>query len=312
MASERARAWFNRLPVGGWLERLAPIRQNKPLLFALMGLVGGAIGALLAEFAPHFHFGGPRMEQTLYTGLWTAVSASVLTTALFLAGEVYHRKLELIRHFLAKSLLAGAIAGAIAGSVAEAVYGSHGEVEYWRELILRPLCWGLLGGLLGWRLSGVLPNLGWLRGVIGGSAGGVVGGIGFLLMGILFPQFVGRMAGFGVLGAGLGLSVVTVEAMFRHASLEIVWAPNEVTSLTLGSQPIYIGGGDDHVPVVGLPQHAASIALDKGRIRYTDLVTGRKTDLQNGSRIKIGRLELVINARGESAAAVEPGEKCPR
>jgi len=154
-----------------------------------------------------------------------------------------------------------------------------------------------MGALLGWRLSAVLPNLGFFRGVTAGALGGILGGIGFLFTAILFPQFIGRIIGFGVLGASLGVALVAADALFREAVLEVHWAPNEVTSLPLGSRPIYIGGGDDHVPISGLPEHASSISFEKGSIHYSDLITGRKADLKDGSKIKIGRVELVIKAK---------------
>jgi Ca-activated chloride channel family protein len=213
--------------------------------------------------------------------------------------------MELSRHALPKALLSGAVAGAIAGGIAEAIYGTTGEVEYWRELLLRPLCWGIMGAMLGGRLSAVLPNLGFARGVMGGTLGGVFGGIGFLFTAILFPQFLGRMVGFGVLGAALGIALVAAEAVFREAILEVRWAPNETTSLTLGARPIYIGGGDDHVPIANLPEHASSISLENGRVLYSDLVSGKKTTLKDGSKIKIGNVELVIKARKASRTATE-------
>jgi hypothetical protein len=279
-------------------ERAALLRANKTALLALMGFCGGAFGVMAAELVSMIQSAGFGLPQTLSTALWTAVATSLLTLALSVAVEYHLHKQELSRHALPKALLTGALAGAIAGGIAEAIYGGRKiEMEYWRELLLRPVCWGLMGAMLGWRLSAVLPNLGFSRGVAGGAVGGVLGGIGFLFTAILFPQFIGRMIGFGVLGAGLGVALVAADALFREAVLEVHWAPNEVTSLPLGSRPIYIGGGDDHVPIAGLPEHASSISFENGRIRYSDLVTNRKTDLKDGSKIKIGRVELVIKAR---------------
>jgi hypothetical protein len=124
-----------------------------------------------------------------------------------------------------------------------------------------------------------------------------VGGIGFLIVGAYLPEVFGRMLGVGILGAMLGLSIVVVEAMFREASLDIIWAPKEQTSITLGPNPVYIGGGDDHVHVAGLPQHAAGVILEQGKIQYVDSSTGKRTDLKDGSRIKIGKIEIVIHAK---------------
>jgi hypothetical protein len=69
-----------------------------------------------------------------------------------------------------------------------------------------------------------------------------------------------------------------------------------VTSVSLGPQPVYIGGGDDHIYVSGLPQHAAKVTLEQGKIEYWDVPTGKKTVLKSGSRIKIGKIEIQVRA----------------
>jgi hypothetical protein len=68
-------------------------------------------------------------------------------------------------------------------------------------------------------------------------------------------------------------------------------------SITLCPSPIYIGGGDDHVYVAGLPHHAAAVAHEQGKIQYIETATGRRTDLKDGSRIKIGQIEIVVVAK---------------
>jgi hypothetical protein len=284
-------------------ERASIFRTNKVALFGLLGFCGGAIGQLLAVLAPKFLFASLLLTETIHTALQTAIAASLLTLALSVGNAYYLRKRDVPSDTVPKALLYGALAGAVAGGTAEAIYGAELGVEYWRELLLRPFCWGMMGALLGWRLSKVLPNLASLRALAGGALGGAIGGVGFLFAAILFPQFVGRMVGFGILGAVLGVAIVTIESLFRDAILEVHWAPNEVTTITLGDRPIYIGGGDDHVPVYNLPEHAMSISLDKGRIRYTDTATGRKTDLKDGSSIAIDRINLVIKAKRISSEA---------
>jgi hypothetical protein len=278
-------------------ERASAFRSNKTALFAVLGFGGGALGVLPAELFPRMNLAGLYAGQIIYIAAWTAIASGVLTLALCFAGEFYLRKTEIAGRVILKSLVSGALAGALAGGIAQAIYGTRDEAEFWRECLLRPACWGLMGALLGWRISTVLPNLGAGRAMAGGAAGGVFGAIAFLLIGILLPQFLGRMAGFGALGAALGLSLAAADALFRQAILEVHWARNETTSLPLGPRPVYIGGGDDHVPIAGLPEHAASVVLENGRIRYTESATGRKTDLKDGSRIQIGRVELVIHAK---------------
>ncbi len=66
--------------------------------------------------------------------------------------------------------------------------------------------------------------------------------------------------------------------------------------MNLGTQPILIGGGDDHIFINGLPQNSASIVLNDGKILYKDKATEKETILRNGSKLKIGKVEIVVHA----------------
>ena len=275
---------------------MLPVRNNKHLLFALMGFGGAAAGALLGELVP---FAATRSALGLVfrTAWWSAAFASVLTLGLFSAGEIYNRRGWISLATLRKALPVGALAGGLAGAVAQAVYTIQMESVMARELVFKPACWGLMGGLLGWRLSSAIPNLGLGRGVAGGAIGGFLGGLAFVLAGVCLPETLGRMIGVGLLGAALGLAIVAIEALFREAYLEVIWAPKEVTYVTLGITPVLIGGGDDHVRVVGLPQNAASVVLDQGKIQYTDKTSGKRTELKDGSKLEIGSISILVRAK---------------
>ncbi len=278
-------------------EHASTLRSNKPLLFGLAGFMGAAFGALIAEVVPHLHLANARIGESLYTGLYSGVVSGVLAPFLWLAGEYYLRRMEVHWRVLVKPIVSGAAAGVLAGGLAGFLYGSAYVVEYWREILLRPICWGAMGVMLGWRLSSFSPNLSVARSLAGGAMGGVVGGVAFLFTAILFPQFIGRIIGFGVMGAALGLALVAVDSLFRDAVLEVIWARNEITHIPLGPRPVYIGGGDDHVSIAGLSEHAISLTFDKGQILYVEKASGKKTPLKDGTRIKIGRVELAIHAK---------------
>jgi hypothetical protein len=275
------------------------MKSNKRLLFAVCGFAGGMAGALLAETIPDFGLG--LVPAVAHTTLWSAAGAGLITVALFAAGEIYNRK-RFSMAIYRKGLFAGVIAGAIGGFVAQAVYSFQGEPNFFNQVVFRAFCWGIMGGLLGWRLSAVVPNLGCNRGIIAGAVGGFVGGIGFLIASSIFAEVLGRMVGFGVLGAALGLAVVAIEEMFRSARLDVIWAPKEVTSVTLGPKPVFIGGGDDHIFINGLPQHALGVVLEDGIIQCIDNATGKRSDLKEGSRIQIGKVEVVVRTRNEEGA----------
>ena len=270
------------------------LRNHKFFLFALLGLAGGAAGALAAEIVPET--GREMGRLILQTSAWSGVCGGVMAAALFAASEVYHRRCGFFTRQVFRYLRGGVIGGAIAGGVAQAIYTSGMASPEIQNLILQPLCWGLMGLILGWRLASTIPNLSAGRAALAGAIGGTLGGVAFLIASALFAETIGRMVGMGALGAALGLAIVVVDSLFREASLEIVWAPKEVTTVALGSVPVTIGGGDDHIHVTGLSPKTAGVVIEQGIIQYVDFATGRRTDLRDGSKIKIGPIEIVIHA----------------
>ena len=282
-------------PPGSLPPALTALRSNKPLLYLLAGALGGAAGSVLAEFAPGGGRDASRLALIVATGFWSAIAASVLATTLFAAGEWHQRRDFRPRH-LQRILLFGALAGFLSGAAAQGAYSVEFGSRLFQETVARVACWGLMGALLGALLSRPVPNLGLLRGLIAGAVGGGLGGVGFLLVGAVLPDAIGRLVGIGTLGLALGLAMIVVEKLFREASLEVIWAPNETTNFNLGAQAVTIGGGEDHVFVRGLPSRFASVAFSNGVIEYVETATGKHTPLKNGSRLEIGKLNLVIHA----------------
>ena len=274
---------------------LIALRSNKPLLYLVAGAFGGAAGSVLAEFAHGSDLKASFFMRILLTGVWFAISSSVLATALFVAGE-WHQRRDVRPRSVQKTLLFGGLAGLMSGSVAQAAFSVQIGPEWFQELVVRTLCWALMGALLGALLSRPVPNLGLLRGLLAGALGGGIGGAGFLLVSLVLPAAIGRAVGIGILGLALGLAMIVVEKLFREASLEVIWAPNETTNFNLGAQAVTIGGGEDHIFVRGLPSHFASVAFSNGLIEYVETATGKRTPLKNGSRLEIGKLNLVIHA----------------
>jgi hypothetical protein len=274
------------------------MKTNKQFLFGTMGFLGGAIGALSydALVRSSSSSSSSLVFLVLRVAGWSATCGALITIGLSAAGEMYNRRPFALAVYR-KALVAGAVAGAIAGAIAQAVYSMQTTPSFFKFVIFRSVCWGIMGALLGWRLSAVVPNLGTLRGVVAGAIGGAVGGLAFVGTTAVIPETLGRVLGVGILGAALGLAIVAVETLFREASLEILWAPNETTSVTLGPKPVYIGGGDDHVHVAGLPEHAAGVVYEEGKVQYIDARTGRRTDLRQGSKIQIGKIEAVVHAK---------------
>lgn len=118
----------------------------------------------------------------------------------------------------------------------------------------------------------------------------------FLLSSALITETIGRMVGIGILGASLGLCIVAAESFLRAAVLEVTWAPNEVTTITLGKTPITIGGGDDHIYVSTLPPGAIQITMHEGVITCSKYDSKQPTQLKNGSEIQIGTISARVKA----------------
>lgn len=276
---------------------MASIRQNKKLLFGGMGFIGGVVGALLSELTSPGVSRVSVLARIWGAGIWGAVFAAGILVGLIWALEIYSGRNRPSLNKLGGAVLSGLLAGAIAAGIAQAIFSAHQFASFFALFVFQSGCWGIAGGILGWRFSRSIPNLGGGRAALAGLIGGWIGGMGFLIVSSLFAEVLGRALGIGILGAGLGLAMVIVEELCREAALEVIWAPKETTVLSLGARPISIGGGDDHVYVRGLPQRSATLQLTEGKIQYTDTSTGKKTEFRDGSRIKIGNIEMVVHAK---------------
>lgn len=272
------------------------MRQNKHLLFAGMGFIGGVVGALVADMVTPGGVGGSVIRVVGGVVIWGAVFASGILIGLTWALEVYAGHKRPSAKKLKGAVFSGLLAGAFAGGIAQAVFMVHHFTGIGR-VFFQSGCWGLAGAILGWRLSRAIPNLGSGRAALAGLIGGWIGGLGFLVVSALLAEVLGRALGIGILGAALGFAMVIVEALFREASLEVVWAPKETTVLSLGPKPISIGGGDDNVYISSLKPRVATVQLLEGKISYTEIATGKKTELHDGNRIKIRKVEIVVHAK---------------
>lgn len=275
---------------------LVKLRNHQLVLNVVAGALGGAVGSLFAEVVsesePMYQ---NDLQSVLFTGMWCAVFTSVIAATLFAAGTWYQRR-DIRRERVLKSLLFGALAGFVAGGIAQWLYQQDiGSVQF-QNYVLRTFCWGLAGALIGAILSRAVPNLGLRRGSLAGFIGGAVGGVGFLIFSSIFQDVLGRLVGVATLGAALGLAMYLAENLFREASLEVIWAPNETSTVSLGAQPVTIGGGEDHIFVRNLPPHVSTIVFQNGQIEHIETANGKRTPLNDGSHLRIGPLNLVVHA----------------
>jgi len=275
---------------------LSQIRQDKKILFGLLGFCSGALGAFVAEIFPHQK--DTYFALILFTALWAAVVGMVIAIGLFWAIDVYSRRLTDWPALLKKAIPSGLIAGAISGSIAQAIFGLTQFPDTTVQLIFQAGCWGIMGCLLCLSLSYSMRNLGSKKAIIAGAVGGIIGGFGFLLVSYFLANTLGRMVGIGILGASLGLCLIIVEERYRSAYLEVNWAKNETSKFTLGRTPIYIGGGgEDDVFIYGIPHHAMSLWLEKGQVKGTYHVTKENKELHDGNSIKLGKVEMFVRVK---------------
>jgi len=283
--------------VSGISSAYSEIRQNKKMLFGLLGFISGFLGALVADI---IRIGESTTGEFFYLifviAVWAAIFSMFIATGLFYAIDLYGRRKTNWPELLKKSIPSGLIAGAVSGGIAQAVYGpiSHLLSDIFLGILFQSACWGICGLILGLILSKSIPNLGARRAIYAGFIGGFLGGVGFQLVGLLMPETLGRMVGIGIMGAALGLCLVLVEERSRVAYVEVHWAPDEVSFFTLGNTPVFIGAGDSDICVTSVVRHAMSLVTDGGQIIATDHTKGKKKQLLDGDHINIGKIDMVI------------------
>lgn len=224
----------------------------------------------------------------------------MLAPALAGAAALYQRRTPSVSNVV-KMVLLGALGGALSEVLIGIVYRAGFQLGLAPGSTIaetyRCVVWGISGGMIGGLTAHSVPNLRLWRAISAGLVGGAIGCLGFLLLGAAS----GRLLGFGLQGLAIGLSIVLAEKLAREASLEIIWAPNEITVANLGERPVFIGGGrEDDVFVRGYPARHAGITLKQGRVEYLEGATGRQATLKNGSRMEIGKLTVVVHTDAKS------------
>ena len=272
---------------------------RQALVFGGWGALGSVVGVLLIiglEKPIDHLLGRLGNRDAIALALIFAIIGSCIAAALLAGYSTYMRRFRLLE-FL-KTALFGFFAGAVAGSVSGFVwgFGAAGPVRQSVVLIIA-------GSLLGLGLSYRIPNLGRWHGLTGGALGAAA----TALVGSLAPGRDSFVAlAFALLGFFIGAALVFVEAAFREAWLEVRYGPKEIRNITLGLEPVSIGGDPDACTVYAknAPAVAYRYKLDQGSITCEDVTKGQTTTVQPGTTQTIGNLTVTVRAAGAEAQAV--------
>lgn len=267
---------------------------KKALQFGVSGAVGGFVGNLITE--PFMNFdrlsgSASFFDSVLSTARWFGLVGGGIATAIMFGYYYYIKGKPQIKPALKNGGLFGLIAGAISGAIAEAIYTGIGPNE-----LLRVICWGIAGSLLGLALSKRIPNLGMLRGAGGGGVGGVLGGCLFILFAYSLSGTVGRLAGCGAIGFWIGIMLVVAETLFNKAWLVISSDTGTNRTLTIGAEPVTFGS-DENLSIICIPNVsplAMRFQLAGGQIVCENVDNGAVSYLRSGDQKRIGNCTVTV------------------
>ena len=241
---------------------------------------------------PGFLLGVAKVGFTLaFLALGTSFAISSVQSRLLGANSWMPRNLPRI---LILSLCSGVLAG-IAGQALLVLMSSGLAAGYGRAL--KVVAWIVVGGMLGFAFSLIIPNLDRTKAILGGLVGGILSGLvlSFALVGS--PTF-GRFAACVILGGAVGLSVALVEALAREGYLRVIWGPGEFTTVNLGATPVTVGTGVESTVKIpkssGFPATIATFTMRDGKASMFHNMTGATHALRDGNKLPLGTVTIEV------------------
>lgn len=269
----------------------------KALRCAAWGAAGGAIGSVISEF---IFDRKPRSFMMLMgnTGLWFGIMGACIAVAILMGYSHYLRRVVQLKESIKGGLLFGFLGGFVAGAIAQGAYAGIGPTE-----ILRVICWGVAGGLLGTALSFRIPNLDRKHGFLGGMLGGGIGGGLFVLFSAMAGEVLGRLFGVAAIGFFIGLMIMVAESLFREAWLDVNYGPGESRTVSLGREPVSVGSDSTActVYVRNVAPTAYRFTLHDNQILSEDVPTGRVERLLPGDKRAVGNVNITVRVSGSSS-----------
>lgn len=283
----------NNIKPGGFTLTRNVLASRKALQLGLSGAVGGWLSTLVGELFWHSRPSSSLIATIVFTGIWFALISAGIAIAIAIGYQYYINRRVQVGKALRKVALFAAVAGAVSGAIAQGIYAGFGAGE-----LLRVICWGLAGGLLGMALSGKLPSLDRMRGLLGGTMGGVLGGIIFILLSYTLSETFGRLFGCAAIGFCIGLMLIVVDTLFSKAWLVIDYDDGSTRTLNIGKEPITVGS-DEALSIVSVrnaPPVALRFTLEQGQIIGEDIAAGTKTNLRPGYTKRVGNCTITVGA----------------
>ncbi|MEG3878596.1 hypothetical protein QT972_14545 [Microcoleus sp. herbarium7] len=282
---------------------------KKALQFGISGAVGGFAGNLLTEpFMHRLNNSESVFDSVLSTARWFGLVGGGIAAAIMFGYYYYIKGKPQIKQALKNGGLFGLIAGAVSGAIAEGIFSGIGDGE---NELLRVICWGIAGSLLGLGLAKRIPNLGMLRGTLGGGVGGVLGGCLFILFAYTLSGTAGRLAGCAAIGFWIGIMLVVAETLFNKAWLVISYDNGTNRTLTVGAEPVTFGS-DENLSIICIPDVAplaVRFQLEAGQIVCENVETGAVSYLRSGDQKRIGNCTITVgnsDLPAQSEAKVPP------
>lgn len=277
--------------------------SKQALQLGLWGALGGAVGSILGDILLSRNDTQTSFIALLVTvGFWFAIIGFAIAFTLLLGYSWYLKRGFRWIESLKLAILPGLLSGLIAGGMAQGIFSVLGATE-----ILRVICWGIAGGLLGFGLSFRIPNLDKIRGLGGGFLGGIIGGILFIIFSLLAGEIIGRIFGLAAIGFFIGLMIILIEAAFREAWLIVHYSENEQKTVTLGTQPVILGSSNKaHIYLPksqGYTPTTAKIYLENKQIfihfdhEYGQKMKQLTQELKHGDKRKLGNISIEIKTQ---------------
>jgi hypothetical protein len=168
--------------------------------------------------------------------------------------------------------------------------------------------WSLLGLLLGYGVGFFVPNLSRPRSAMAGVMGGLLGAVGFVVLTRLVGAVPGRVVGAVILGSCIGAMVAWVEAAYRKVWLEIRYGPHEARRVSLGAEPVSVGGDQKQCTVyaAGAPAVALRYWMQDKAILCQDVATERTVTARPGDRRQVGAVTVMVCGSGAGAGSSGP------